>query len=237
VTLPQTEAPHAVAEPLSAAAQARSRRDWSSRARADLRQTERYTHFVVIAKRGLLVAAGVLLAAVLAYSLQPRQQNANRISLDFKHIQFLGNDLAMSSPRLTGVDEEGDPYVVTAEKAIQDRRNAKRARLIGVQGDVTLKDGTWVTGNAPAGNLDAASKLLTLSGAVSVFSDNGFEAHTTAANINMDSGMITGNNVVTGQGPLGTFRADRFTIDRTKKLVYLYSNVHMTIYGRVKRRT
>ena len=234
MSLPHSDAPHALAEPLSAAGLARSRRDWSSRARADLRQTERYTHFVVIAKRGLLIAAAVLVTAVLAYSLQPRQ-NGNQIAFSFKNIQVLGNDLAMTSPRLTGVDEKGDPYIVTAEKAIQDRLNAKRARLMNVQGDVTLKDGTWVSGTAPSGNLDAAKKLLTLKGAISVFSDNGYEAHTTAANINMDTGMITGNRTVAGQGPLGTFRADSFEIDRKKNLIYLYRNVQMTIYAHARR--
>ena len=234
MSVPRSDAPHAIAEPLPALTLARSRRDWSSRVRLDVRQTERYTRFVVIAKRGLLVAAAVLLAAVLAYSLQPRQQNSNRLAMSFTRLSIVNNDLAMIQPRLTGVDEEGDPYIVTAEEAIQDRLDARHARLINVQGDVTLKDGAWISGSAPAGVLDAAKKFLTLTGAISVFSDSGNEAHTTAADINMANGMITGTHTVTGQGPLGTFRADRFRIDRDKKLIYLYGNVHMTVYAHAK---
>jgi lipopolysaccharide export system protein LptC len=234
VSVPRSDAPHAIAEPLPALTLARSRRDWSSRVRLDVRQTERYTRFVVIAKRGLLVAAAVLLAAVLAYSLQPRQQNSNRLAMSFTRLSIVNNDLAMIQPRLTGVDEEGDPYIVTAEEAIQDRLDARHARLINVQGDVTLKDGAWISGSAPAGVLDAAKKFLTLTGAISVFSDSGNEAHTTAADINMANGMITGTHTVTGQGPLGTFRADRFRIDRDKNLIYLYGNVHMTVYAHAK---
>ncbi len=235
MSLPQSDTPRAIAEPLPAVVSARSRRDWSSRVRLDVRQTERYTRFVVIAKRGLAVAVLILVGAVLAYSLQSRQQNSNRLAFSFSSMRILSNDLAMIKPRLTGVDEEGDPYVVTAEEAIQDRLNAKRARLRNVQGDVTLKGGTWISGTAPAGTLDASRKLLTLTGPISIYSDNGYEAHTTAADIDMDSGMITGKHIVAGQGPLGTFRADRFVIDREKKLIYLYSNVRMTIYGHVKR--
>lgn len=234
MSVPRSDLPRAIAEPLSAVAITRPRRDWSARARGSMRQTERYTNFVVVAKRGLLVAAAVLLAAVLAYSLQPRQQSSNRLAMSFARLGMVNNDLAMIKPRLTGVDDEGDPYIVTAEEAIQDRLNAKRARLSNVQGDVTLKDGTWISGAAPSGMLDASRKLLALLGAVSIYSDNGYEAHTTAANINMDNGIVTGDRAVAGQGPLGTFRADRFKIDRDKKLVYLYSNVHMTIYGRMK---
>ena len=234
MSLPHSQTPRAVAEPLPALS--RLRPDWSARARADVRETERYTRFVVLAKRGLLGAAAILLAAVLVYSLQPRQQSNERLQITFKDIQILGNDLTMTHPRLAGVDEEGDPYIVTAEVAIQDRLNAKLARLRNVQADVTLKGGKWMTGTAPAGVLDAAKKLLTLTGAVDIFSDNGSEAHTTAAVIDMDTGMITGNHVVRGQALLGTYRADRFKIDRQKKLVYLYGNVHMTVYAHAKRR-
>jgi lipopolysaccharide export system protein LptC len=235
VNAPKSQSPHAIAEPLSSVA--RSRIDWTMRARASLQQTERYTQFVVIAKRGLLIAAAIVLLAVIAYSLQPRQQNQTTIAqLTSDHIQIVGNDLTMTKPRLTGVDEEGDPYIVTAELAIQDRRNAKQARLKNVQADVTLKDGTWMSETSPGGFLDASKKLLTLTGPIAIFSDNGYEAHTMAANIDMDTGMITGNRAVDGQGPLGTFRADTFKIDREKKLIYLHNNVRMTIYGHVTRK-
>ncbi len=67
--------------------------------------------------------------------------------------------------------------LVTAEEAIQDRLNAKRARLSNVQGDVTLKDGTWVSGTAPSRAFwMRPKKLLTLTGAsvnALILSDNG----------------------------------------------------------------
>ncbi len=216
------------AEPVAAAAP-RPQRDWSSRVRSDAHQTERYSRFVTLAKRGLLIAAGVLIAAVLVYSLQPRQRE--QLAMGFQRLGIVNNDLAMVKPRLTGVNEEGDPYVVTAERAIQDRANAKRAWLINVDADVTLKDGTWVGSTAPHGLLDAAAQMLVLTGAVAIYSDKGYEVHTTIANVDMHSGMIEGNQAVSGQGPLGTFRADRFKIDRDEKVVYLFGNVRMTVYG------
>jgi lipopolysaccharide export system protein LptC len=235
VSLQQSDMPRAVAEPLPATGRAQGRRDWSARARTDLRETERYTRFVVIAKRGLIGAAVILLAAVFAYSLQSRQHNSNRLAeMSFERLGIVNNDLAMMKPRLTGIDEEGDPYIVTAEVAVQDRLDEKKASLKNVQGDVTTKDSTWISGTAPSGTLDASRKLLTLWGGVSVFSDSGYEAHTTTADINMKTGMITGKHPVTGQGPLGTFRADRFKIDREKRLVYLYSNVHTIVYAHMK---
>lgn len=226
MTLPG-QPPRAWTEPVSAAP--RPQRNWSSRVRVSAHQTERYSRFVVLAKRGLLIAAGVLIAAVLVYSLQPRQRE--RLAMNFERLGIVNNDLAMIKPRLSGRNEEGDPYVVTAERAIQDRTNAKRARLTNIEADVTLKDGTWVGATAPTGLLDATAHTLVLAGAVALYSDKGYEAHTTAANVDMHSGLIAGDRAVSGQGPLGTFRADRFKIDRIKKMVFLSGNVHMVVDG------
>ncbi len=219
----------AVAEPLGRPPLLQARRDWRARAGATIRQTERYSRFVTIMKRALPLAAAALLAAVLVYALQPRQENRQHVAMTFERLGIVNDDLAMMKPRLTGSDDEGDPYVVTAEEAVQDRQNSRRATLRTVEGDVTLKDGSWITTLAPAGVLDARSRHLALNGAISVYSDSGYEIHTTAANVDMRSAIITGSHAVNGQGPMGTFRADRFRVDRRARMVFLYGNVHMTI--------
>ena len=55
--------------------------------------------FVTIMKRALLLAALALIAAVIAYSLQPREQG--RVAMTFEHLGRVANDLAMIKPRLT----------------------------------------------------------------------------------------------------------------------------------------
>jgi lipopolysaccharide export system protein LptC len=225
----------AVAEPLGRPPILRATRDWGARARATIRQTERYSRFVTIMKRALPLAAAALLAAVLVYALQPRQENKQRVAMSFERLGIVNDDLAMMKPRLTGTDDEGDPYVVTAEEAIQDKQDSHRASLKSVEGDVTLKDGTWITMLAPAGVLDARSRHLALDGAISVYADSGYEVHTTTANVDMRTAIITGNRAVSGQGPVGIFRADRFRIDRRARKVFLYGNVHMTIGRKIAK--
>jgi lipopolysaccharide export system protein LptC len=225
----------AVAEPLGRPPMLQATRDWGARARATIRQTKRYSRFVTIMKRALPLAAVALLAAVLVYALQPRQESRQRVAMTFERLGIVNDDLAMMKPRLTGTDDEGDPYVVTAEQAIQDKRDSRRAALKTVEGDVTLKDGSWITTLAPAGVLDARRRHLALDGAISVYSDSGYEIHTTAANVDMRTAIITGNHAVAGQGPMGTFRADRFRIDRRARMVFLYGNVHMIIDHKIAK--
>jgi lipopolysaccharide export system protein LptC len=233
----QTRNGQAVAEPLGRPPILRATRDWGARARATIRQTERYSRFVSIMKRALPLAAAALLAAVLVYALQPRQESSQRVAMTFQRLGIVNDDLAMIKPRLTGSDDEGDPYVVTAEEAIQDKQDSHRATLKNVEGDVTLKDGTWMTTLAPAGVLDARNRHLSLGGAISIYSDSGYEIHTTTANVDLRTAIIAGNRVVSGQGPMGTFRADRFRIDRRTRMVFLYGNVHMIIDHKMTKHT
>jgi lipopolysaccharide export system protein LptC len=220
--------------------------DWTARQRTTNTDVQRYSRFVGIMKRALPMAALALLAAVIAYALQPRQQSSKKVALTLQRLDLLNNDLAMIKPKLTGIDSGGNPFVVTADKAIQDPDNGKRARLDHVEADLTLKSGVWLNATATRGWLDASgaapaaangarskqSQMLSVGGAVDVYSDNGYEVHTTAADIDMTNGIVFGNRPAKGQGPLGTFRSDRFRIERDKKLVYLYGNVYMTLYTR-----
>jgi hypothetical protein len=46
--------------------------------------------------------------------------------------------------------------------------------------------------------------------------------------------VIHGHEQVTGQGPDGTFRADRFHADRASSLLTLSGHVQMTLFGNKK---
>ena len=218
---------------------------WIERQRASALDVQRYTRFVGIMKRALPMAAAALLMAVLAYSLQPRLQGGKKLVTMLRTTGILTNDLMMTKPKLIGTDAQGNPFVVTAERAIQDPHNAKRANLQKVEADVTLKKGNWVNLTATRGLLDATMQKLWLAGAIDVYSDNGYEMHTTAATIDMQKGTVDGDKFVSGQGPFGTFTANRFRIDRgaaensqhvaghaaktEETKIYLYGNVRMTL--------
>lgn len=228
---------HAVAEPLGRPPLMRTARDWSARRRATARDTERYSRFVMIMKRALPLAAAALVTAVLVYALQPRQERSAHVAMTFQRLGIVNDDLAMLKPRLTGTDDQGDPYLVTADEALQDKGDAKRATLQNVQGDVTLKDGTWISAIAPRGLLDAKGRRLTLQGPIAVYSDSGYELHTASADVDMRTAVITGQKAVNGQGPFGVFRADRFRLDRRARQVFLYGHVRMDIDAHGKTRS
>jgi len=204
---------------------AKPRRDWTARARGTAMDAIRYSQFVGLMKRALPIAAAAILAAVVVYSLLPRQ--AEKISITAERMGTIDNDLAMVKPRLTGVDNQGNPFVITAEVAVQDPKHVHRGRMKGIEADTNTQDGHWMNATATDGFFDMDSGLLKLRGGVSVYSDNGDELHTASVDIDMKKGLFHGPGVVTGHGPFGTLRADSFDADRTKQLLHLVGHVQM----------
>jgi lipopolysaccharide export system protein LptC len=203
----------------------KSRRDWTARARGTALDAIRYSQFVGLMKRALPIAAAAVLAAVVVYSLIPRQ--AEKITITAKSMGMIDNDLAMIKPRLTGVDDDGNPFVITAEIAIQDPKHLHRGRMKGVEADSNTQNGHWMNVTAVEGNFDMDSGTLKLRKGVALYSDSGDELHTASVDINMKKGLFHGPGVVTGHGPFGTMRADSFDADHTKQLLHLMGHVQM----------
>ncbi|MBV8978604.1 MAG: LPS export ABC transporter periplasmic protein LptC [Alphaproteobacteria bacterium] len=206
----------------------RERRDWTARARSTTLDAVRYSQFVALMKRALPIAAGAILTVVVVYSLLPRA--SDRIQVTAQRRGLIENDLAMMKPKLTGTDDQGNPFVITAEKAVQDPKNLHRAQMTKIEADIATADGHWMNATSDRGHFDMDKRLLSLAGGIQFFSDSGFELHTATLDVDMRSGLYRGPTTVTGHGPFGTMRADRFEFDRPGQMLHLNGNVRTTIY-------
>jgi lipopolysaccharide export system protein LptC len=221
----------AVSQPLNPA---RARRDWTSRTRDTAMNALRYSRFVTVMKRALPIAAGVLIAAVIAYSLVPRQSDKMRLTT--QSLGTIQNDLAMLKPRLTGTDAKGHPFLITADSAQQLGANVRRANLKNVEADLTLEKGRWLNATAVHGLIDMDKHWLALDGGIAIYSDDGYELHTARADVDLKQGIFKGQTEVTGHGPAGTLRADAFEVDRNSNQITLQGHVQMTLLpGEMKK--
>jgi lipopolysaccharide export system protein LptC len=226
----------AVAQQLTPAPQQQAVHDWSARQRLSAMDAFRYSRFVAVMRRLLPIGAVVLVGSVIAYSVMPRHQDK------FVAMQQSGNnvarDLTMSKMSFTGTDEKGNPYKVTAAEVIQDpkSKDMHRAELRQVDADMQFEGQSWISASAKRGLIDTDAGTLRLEGGISVFTDNGYELQTQSANAYIKTNVIEGTEKVSGHGPLGQFRADRFHFDRIKKLLNLSGHVHMTMYPKKAKR-
>lgn len=204
-------------------------RDWAQRQRLRAVDALRYSRFVVVMKGLLPIAAVLLLASVVGYSVMPRQKE-RLVGVKQSHVQ--ARDLTMTKSSFTGTDDKGNPFKVTFAELIQDptSKDHKRAELKQIDADMQFENSSWVSAQAGHGWIDAEAGILKLDGGITVFTDNGYELQTQSAIAYINQNILTGDQSVEGHGPLGRFRADSFHVDRDKKLINLNGHVRMTMF-------
>ncbi|MEY4965548.1 MAG: hypothetical protein RL274_1131 [Pseudomonadota bacterium] len=203
--------------------------DWSARVRTTAIEALRYSKFVHLMKRVLSLGAFLIIAAVLAFFFVQRQPR--QLAMSYEKLGRIENDLAMVKPRLTGADDRGNPFVITADMAVQDSKNTRKASLKNLEADLALDKNSWINARARAGMVDMAAGKLELTGGIDVFTDTGYELHSKTAAMDLKQSVVHGHEPVTGQGPDGTLRADSFHADRNTNLLTLSGNVQMTLHG------
>ncbi len=201
-------------------------RGWRSPADA-LRRAHYYSRFVKFMKGMLPLAAFGVGGAVLFYATQ--HKDLSSFALTFERMGRIANDLTMMKPRLTGTEEDGTPYTITAESAIQEDPKAMRLRLHKLDGTMTNSDGTEMRLIANEGRYDASAHLLFVFNGARLLSADGYDMRTTAATIDTKAGVISGDQRVIGDGPAGHLEADSFVADKYSKNTLFNGHVHMLL--------
>jgi len=201
---------------------------WHISPRETLKRIRRYSFFVMFMKGALPVGAIALAVAVLVYVIQPR--DANQMAITFEKMGKVENDLAMVNPRLTGTDNEGFPFIVTAATAVQEARGSDRVRLEDVNADISLKE-TTLHVTAARGVVDTKLHLLDVSGGIRLISDDGYDARTASASADLKAGTVHGESGIEAKSKLGSITAQRFTMNRATRQLHFTGNVHMVLNG------
>jgi lipopolysaccharide export system protein LptC len=204
-------------------------RDWRISPRATLNSARRYSVFVKFMKGVLPMGALALGVAVAVYALQPR--DVGRMAMTFERLGRVEGDLAMIKPRLTGVDNDGLPFVITASRATQEARGSDRVRLEEVGADISLKDGTALHVTAGQGVVDTKTHVLEVSGGMHITSQDGYDAKMQSAVADLKNGTVHGEHGIEADGSMGHITAQRFALNRETRQLKFDGNVHMIING------
>lgn len=198
--------------------------------RATLTGIGEYSRFVRLMKRALPAAAAGVALVVVALALQPRE--AARITMTYESQQSTGGaDLTMTHPRLSGTDDSGSPFVVTARSATQDGPQALKVRLNEVDAQLTMKDGLWVRLESTRGYVNSETHQLDITEHVRLTADGGYEAHSEAAHFDLTTGIVNGHTPVYGRGPYGTFTSHGFEVHKEQKQLVLTGGVSMLLHA------
>lgn len=197
-------------------------------ARAELDAVSGPRRIVGVLKIVLPLVAVALIALLLIWPGAYQQDET--LPLTFSDVDAIDDDLRMVSPRFVGSDTKDQPFIVTADAAVQDKGDPTRIILDELQADVSLEDGTWLSLSAAEGLYLTETQQLDLKGRVSIFSDIGYELHADAARVDLKNGSIESDTYIRGQGPLGEIEAKAMRVSNSGDKIIFTGGVKITLY-------
>lgn len=199
------------------------------------KRTNVYSFYVSLMK--ILLPIGILLALGLAigWPYLTSLNKENIIAIDTSHPEIKEN--RMVRPHYISTDEKGQPFQLDADWAKQKSENF--ADLTNPQGSMTMIKGETFNVESKKGQYNSQDKTLTLEENVVLTSTNGDVIKTEKALVDLDKGIITGNNPIEGKGETGEFKGEGFRVEKRaqgKKVITLTGHSRVVINNNNKKK-
>ncbi|WP_297370538.1 LPS export ABC transporter periplasmic protein LptC [Acidocella sp.] len=172
---------------------------------SDLSQLAKRSQRVAWAKKLLPVAAALLLVALVIVPSLRLGPDSNRVSYQVSDGSGPPPTSKLLGATYHGTDQQGNPFTVTADTAIQSQSNL--VTLTNPEGDISLKSGTWLMLKAQSGLYHQDTSQLELTGNVTLYRNDGTTMTTSAATLDLHAGIAQGSAQVQAQGPFGKLTA------------------------------
>ena len=180
---------------------------------------------VRLLRRAILVG-GVGAVAGLAASAFLNPFATRLGSLDLGALSIEGTKIVMERPKLAGFRSDGQPYMLTAERALQDIKQPTVAQLEKVSGEIGMAGGQPARLSADAGVYDSVSERMELSKNVRIENDR-FIVLLRSARFDFKSGVYQSDEPVEVRAGDGeTIFADRASA--------LHNGQELTFEGHVR---
>jgi lipopolysaccharide export system protein LptC len=192
------------------------------------RNLARRGNAVRIAKYALPVIALALLSSIALWPEITRTVERGRVTWHrLAMIDASGGEMRL--PRYRGFDEQNQPYMVSAEAAVQIDQD--RYKLRNPRGDVTTRSGTWLQVQSRRGVYAQHENQLDLSQDVMLYKQDGTVMNTASATIDMKQGVATSSVYTHAEGPFGTLDAEGFTLVDKGGIVQFHGPAKLVLNG------
>ncbi len=198
--------------------------DWRRKQNIRMRH---HSQVVVSLKVLLPSLAAVLIGLVILWpQLQARQDEAISIVSEDTAPQ----DQVMINPRFFTVDDKGERLNIVAENAYELPGDTRKIQLNQVKADILSKDDRFVVLDAEHAVYAQSADSVDLSGAVNLYSEDGYELNTTQASIDLKTQNIAGRAETFVRAPAGTATSQGFQILNNGKLIRLTGKTRAVFY-------
>jgi lipopolysaccharide export system protein LptC len=139
-------------------------------------------------------------------------------------------EVTVNDVKYDGRDSKGRPFSITAASASHADGDDRRISLKKPLADIVMSGGAYVALTANDGVLDRDADVITLTGDVTLFHDNGLSFQTDSATINLDAKTAEGNDVVEGQNGDGELVSQGFRVRDDGDTIEFTGKAYMKIY-------
>ena len=174
----------------------------------------------------LPLGVGAVLAYLLLSPLSKTKENS--FLLDKKKVEMAHERLKTQEAEYRGVDDQGRPFTVQAQRAVQPTSASPLVNVTGMAAQLQLKEGP-ATVHADQGQYNIDKQQMQVQGPVHVQAANGYKLETRDVNIDLNTHKVTGRSGVEGSTNVGTFSAQNLESDIRNKSVVLTGRAHLHI--------
>ena len=186
----------------------------------------RHDRVIKLAKFGLPLL-GVVLLALLIISPFDKRGDVSFI-LDKKGVDKATERMRIESARYSGEDAKGNKFIITANRAIQQRSDVPIVMIEGMMAKLGLAQGPLEI-NADHGRYDLDNQMVQVDGPVRVAGADGYRLETSNVRVDMKQHTLQSQGRVTGAMKLGTFDAGQMHADLGTRTVVLDHGVRLKI--------
>ncbi|MEQ1651151.1 MAG: LPS export ABC transporter periplasmic protein LptC, partial [Hyphomicrobium sp.] len=135
--------------------------------------------------------------------------------------------LAMEQPRFSGTDDQDRPFSLAAVRAVQHPDNLLMIDLETLQAQMTMADGTPVTGTAQMGRFDQDKKRLWLAGNVAIQQpSHGYHFDTNEMFVDFNQRAVWGDKPARLTGAFGSIEGQGFRVYDGGKVMLFTGESH-----------
>lgn len=191
-----------------------------------------HDHLVASLRIVLPAAVGVVAALMVFLPLTGKQEVS--FVLDKNKIEVSKERLRVDAASYRGQDDKGQPFLLTAQKALQQSAQQPVIAMQQLAAKLQMSDGP-ATLEAPAGRFDPNTQQVDVDGPIVFNGPDGYSIKTNSAKLDLKSKTIQGQGGVTGTVRQGTFSADAMRADLDNRTISLDGRARLHIDRRRAR--
>jgi len=172
----------------------------------------------------IALPAGVGVIGALFLTLPLTNQQEVSFILDKKDVSRAEERMKIQAARYTGTDDKGQPFELTANRAVQQTSDVPVVDVQGMRARLGLAQGA-ATIQALQGRYDLNRQQVAVSGPVRVSGPEGEQLLTRDVLLDLKSRQVRSTGRISGRMPVGTFEAASLSADLGTRQVALNGGV------------